>query len=168
MDPLRAEASPKPHLPSQAAPQPTASPLLLRRLRILRLTLRPLLPHPHQPCIAPRLPERHIRILSPLPHLTPLNLPNRLLLPDILHRQHLPQVLDDLTVLLLRGLDLFFRRVQRLVLARFPREEDQARAVGLEALHVGGEAFGGEVGAAGVDGDADCGGQFAGDAGFLL
>ena len=151
MLPLRIEASPLQHLPEEAAPQPTAFPLLLRRLRILRLSLRPLLSHTHEPCIGPRLPEQHIGILGPLAHLTPLHLPNRLLLADILHRQHLPQVLDNLTVLLLGGLDLFFRRVQRLVLARFSREEDQAGAVGLEALHVGGEAFGGEVGAAGVD-----------------
>ena len=54
------------------------------------------------------------------------------------------------------------------MLARFTREEDQAGAVGFEALDVGGEAFGGEVGAAGVDRDTDCGGQFAGDAGLLL
>ena len=71
-------------------------------------------------------------------------------------------------MLLLRGLDLRLRGVQRLVLARFAREEDQARAIGLQALDVGGQAFGGEVGAARVDGDADCRGEFAGDAGLLL
>jgi len=39
--------------------------------------------------------------------------------------------------------------------------------VGLEALDVGFERFDGEVGAAGINADADCGGEFAGDAGFL-
>lgn len=39
--------------------------------------------------------------------------------------------------------------------------------VGLEALDVGSETFGGEVGAAGVDRDADGEGKFAGNAGFL-
>ena len=53
------------------------------------------------------------------------------------------------------------------MLAGFAREEDQARLVGFEAGDVEGEGF--FVGglAAGVDGDADCGGEFAGDVGFL-
>ena len=53
------------------------------------------------------------------------------------------------------------------MLAGFAGEEDQAGLVGLEALHVEGQGFLIAVEAAGVDGDADCGGEFAGDAGFL-
>ena len=55
-----------------------------------------------------------------------------------------------------------------LVLARFAWEEDQASAVRLEALDVGGEGFGGEIGATGVDADADCGRKLAGNPCFLL
>ena len=47
------------------------------------------------------------------------------------------------------------------------REEDEALAVGFEAGDVGIEGFGGEVGAARVDADADCSGKFAWDACFL-
>jgi hypothetical protein len=53
------------------------------------------------------------------------------------------------------------------VLARFAGEEDQAGLVGLEAGDVEGEGFFGGVAAARVDGDADCGGEVAGDASFL-
>jgi hypothetical protein len=53
------------------------------------------------------------------------------------------------------------------VLAGFAREEDEAALVGFEAGDVGGEGFGGEVLAARVDDNADCGSQFAGDTGFL-
>lgn len=77
-------------------------------------------------------------------------------------------MLDDLAMLLLCRLDILLRSIQRLVLPRFAREEDQARAVGFEALDVHGDGFLGEVGAARVHGDADCGGELAGDVGFLL
>jgi len=53
------------------------------------------------------------------------------------------------------------------VRAGFAGEEDQARVVGFEAGDVCGEGFAGEVLAAVVDRDADCGGQGAGDFGFL-
>ena len=39
--------------------------------------------------------------------------------------------------------------------------------VGFKALDVGGETFCGEVGATGINRDADGGGKFAGNAGFL-
>jgi hypothetical protein len=68
---------------------------------------------------------------------------------------------------LVRALELLLTAVELLVLARAAREEDQALAVGLEACDVVGEGFLGKVLAAVVDGDADCGGEFAGDAGFL-
>lgn len=77
-------------------------------------------------------------------------------------------MLDDLAMLLLCRLDILLRSIQRLVLPRFAREEDQARVVGFEALDVHGDVFLGEVGAARVDGDADCGGELAGYVGFLL
>lgn len=53
------------------------------------------------------------------------------------------------------------------MLAGFAGEEDEARFVGFEAGDVEREGF--FVGglAAGVDGNADCGGEFAGDAGLL-
>ncbi len=53
------------------------------------------------------------------------------------------------------------------MLSGFAGEEDEARFVGFEARDVQGEGF--FVGrlAAGVDGDPDCGGEFAGDVGFL-
>lgn len=54
------------------------------------------------------------------------------------------------------------------MLAGFSWEEDQAGLVGLEAGDVGGERFFGVVCSAGVDCDADCGSEFAGDTGFLL
>ena len=76
-------------------------------------------------------------------------------------------MLDDLATLLLRGLHFFFGRIQSLVLPGFSREEDQALTVGFEARDVQRDGFGGKVRAAGVDGDADCGSEFAGDTGFL-
>ncbi len=62
---------------------------------------------------------------------------------------------------------LFLGAVGFLMLARYAGEQDQKRAVGLEALDVCGEGGGGEVGAAMVDRYADCGSEFAGDASFL-
>lgn len=52
--------------------------------------------------------------------------------------------------------------------AGFAREEDDAGAVVFQASDVQGEGFGGEVGPAGVDADANCGREFTGDAGFLF
>ena len=54
-----------------------------------------------------------------------------------------------------------------LVLSRFLGEIYETLAVGFETGHVCGEGFLGEVGAAGVDADADCGGEVAGDLGLL-
>lgn len=48
------------------------------------------------------------------------------------------------------------------------REEDQAGAVGEEALDISSEGGGGEVSTAGVNANADCWGEFAGDFGFLI
>lgn len=66
------------------------------------------------------------------------------------------------------GLDVRLGRVEFLVLAGFAGEEDEAGFVGLESFNVCGEGFLRVVCSAGVDGDADCGCEFAGDAGFLL
>ena len=80
-------------------------------------------------------------------------------------RQHGTQLPENLV---LRGvLDVGLRGVEFLVLAGFAGEEDQAGLVGFEAGDVEREGF--FVGrlAAGVDGDADRGGEFAGDVGFL-
>lgn len=62
---------------------------------------------------------------------------------------------------------LLLGTVRLLVLAGHAGEQDKARAVGLEALNVGGEGGSGEVGAAVVDRYADCGSKFAGDSSFL-
>ncbi len=59
------------------------------------------------------------------------------------------------------------RGVARFGRLRFLWEEDQAGFVGLQTLDVGGKGFLAEILAAGVDGDADCGSEFAGNAGFL-
>lgn len=48
-------------------------------------------------------------------------------------------------------LDVFLAAVTLLVFSGLAWEKDQARAVGLEALDIHGEGFGGEIGAAGVD-----------------
>lgn len=53
------------------------------------------------------------------------------------------------------------------MLAAAAGEEDQTLAVGLEACDVEGEGFLRQVLAARIDWDADCGGEFAGDVGFL-
>jgi hypothetical protein len=68
---------------------------------------------------------------------------------------------------LVRTLKLILTAVKLLVLARAAREEDKTLAVGLEARDVKGERFLRQVLATGVEGDADGGGEFAGDAGFL-
>lgn len=65
------------------------------------------------------------------------------------------------------GLDILFAAIDLLLLTRAAGEEDQTLAVGLQAGDVGGEGFNREVGTAGVNADADGGGEFAGDAGFL-
>ena len=134
--------------------------------RLLRLALRPLLPHAHQPGIAPRIPQRPIHAPFLLGHLARLDRPDRLDLAPILDWQHGTQSLRGLARVLVRR-DLLLGRVRGLVLAGAAREQDQARLVGFQSLHVHGEGFGREVGATRVHGDADRGGEFAGDAGFL-
>lgn len=90
--------------------------LLLRRSCLVRLGLGPLLPHAHQSRIAPRQPQRTIRVLGSLTHFTPLHLAHGRLPTHILNRQHLAQMLDDLAMLLLRRLDIVLGSIQRLVL----------------------------------------------------
>lgn len=68
----------------------------------------------------------------------------------------------------MEGAHFVRRGVAGFGLARAAGEEDEAGAVGLEALDVGGEGSDGEVGAARVDADTDCWGEFAGDFGFLF
>lgn len=82
------------------------------------------------------------------------------------HTLQATEFADDL-VLVRGALDIALLAVERLVLAGFTREQDQAGFVGGEACDVEGEGFFGGRAAAGVDGDADCGSEFAGDAGFL-
>ena len=65
-------------------------------------------------------------------------------------------------------LDVLLGGIEGLVLAGFAREEDQTGLVGLEAGDVESEGFLRGGLAARVDGDADCGGELAWDAGFLL
>ena len=102
-------------------------PLFLRRRRLIRLRLGPLLPNAHQPRCTPRLPKRPIRILCPLWNLTSLNLPNR----------HVLCWINDGHVLLheasLLGvfLDVFLGGVHFFELARLAGEDDEALAVGL-------------------------------------
>ncbi len=139
------------------------TPLLLRRRRLVRLRLRPLLPHAHQPCLTPRLPKRSVCILCPLWHLTLLNLTNCLFLGWVNHG-HVPL---HKTALLVVFLNVFFGGVHFLELASLAGEENEALAVSLQTGDVCGERFLGEVGATRVDGDTDSGSEGAGDACFL-
>ena len=65
------------------------------------------------------------------------------------------------------SLEVFLGGVHFLVQAGFAGEEDEALPVGLEAGDIGGEGFFREVGAAGVDGDTNGGGEGAGNTCFL-
>ena len=69
---------------------------------------------------------------------------------------------------LARALELLPAAVELLVLTGAAGEQDQTFAVGLEACDVEGEGFLRVVLPTVVDGDADGGGESAGDAGFLL
>ena len=141
--------------------------LLLRRRTLVLLSLGPLLPNPHQPRLAPLVPQHTIRILGPLPHLALLYLPNRTNLALIHNAHRVSHLADHILALAEHGLDRLGVRVVGFLLAGLAREDDEAGLVGLEAGHVGGEGFSRQVAAARVDRDADCGGVFAGDAGFL-
>ena len=59
----------------------TATTLFLRSSRLLRLSLRSLLPHPHQPGLTPRLSQPPIRPFLSLRHLISADLRHRLLSP---------------------------------------------------------------------------------------
>lgn len=72
-----------------------------------------------------------------------------------------------LDVVVLGGLDLLSRGVTLLGGLGLAGEEDNAAAVGLQALDVGGKGLLGEVLAAGVDRDTDGGCELAGDASGL-
>jgi hypothetical protein len=163
------------HLPAEDVRLPTStvalvtSHLLLLRLLSLLLRLLPLLPNPHKPRITPRPPQLRIRILIPLRHIPLLHLLDTKLHARTglnTHPRHSQFANDVLGVL--GGGDVGFLGVEGFVLPGFAGEEDQAGLVGLEAGDVEGEGFFGGGASAGVDGDADCGGEFAGDAGFLL
>lgn len=71
-------------------------------------------------------------------------------------------------VVLADALDLVGAAVEFLVLAALAWEQDQACLVCLQSLDVQGKAFLRCRLAARVDGDADCGCEFAWDAGFLF
>ena len=64
-------------------------------------------------------------------------------------------------------LEVLLARVQFLMLAALAWEEDESCFVGLEALDVCGEGFGGQVLATRVDRDTDRRCKFAGDTSFL-
>jgi hypothetical protein len=72
---------------------------------------------------------------------------------------------NTLTLLSLR--DLLRLRVTLLRLANTAGEQNQAFAVLFKTGNIGLEGFFGEILAAGIDRDADCGRQFAGNAGGL-
>lgn len=78
-------------------------------------------------------------------------------------RQTLLKVRDGL----LGASNLLFGRIALLLLSGLAGEEDEAGTVLLETGNVGGERFGGEVLAAGVDRDTDRGRKLAGDTSFL-
>ena len=140
--------------------------LFLLALRLLRLGLGPLLPHADESRLAPDLPELLVRAaLDVLRHLALFDLREAVLEAEAgVDGQDGGEALD---AVLVRALDVVLAAVEVFVLAGAAGEEDQARAVGLEAGDVEGERLFGQVLAARVEGDADCGGQFAGDAGFL-
>lgn len=131
--------------------------LLLSRSRFFRLGLGPLLPYAHQSRLAPCLPQCPVRILRAFRHVAPIHLADSLLAGDVRNRQRQTGLPRDLAFF---GAfcDLLLGRIEFLVLAVAAGEEDQAGAVGFEALDVHGEGFGGEIGAARVNGDADRGG----------
>lgn len=63
--------------------------------------------------------------------------------------------------------NFFGRCVELLVLAALAGEEDQSALVLLETSDIGGKRFLGDILAAVVDGDADCGSELAGNASLL-
>lgn len=143
--------------------------LFLGRLRLVGLGLRPLFPHTHQPRIAPGITQPPVSPLLAFTHLTSLNLANCLLNGHVLDRHTPGQRSQDLLGRsILVCVDLLLRAVQLLMLSRNAREQDEAGAVSLEALDVGGEGLDGEVLSAMVDGDADGGSQFAGNSSLLF
>ena len=142
--------------------------LFLLRLLSLSLQLIPLLPHPHISRLTPQLPQLPIRRLLALRHLAALDLrePTSQTRSG-LDRERRVDLRDGLGGAVGDCFDVAFGAVEFLVLAGFEGEEDEAGFVGFQAGYVCREGFLGVVAAAGVDADADCGGEFAGDAGFL-
>jgi len=141
------------------------SPLLLLGIRLLSLSLSPLLPHTLQFRLAPCIPQFAVRSLLALGHLTALDLCQpKLSSRTRLDRQHALSMLD---MAVLDLLDLLGAAVALLVLARLAREQDQAAAIGLESCDVELQRFFGGVLATGINRNADCGCEFAGNAGFL-
>ena len=102
--------------------------LFLRSSRLLGLSLRPLLPHPHQSSLTPRLSQPPIRALLSLRHLPSLNLTHSLLPRYILNRQHSMHMLRSL--LLVEFGNFFLAAVGSLMLAGAAGEEDKTLAVG--------------------------------------
>ena len=102
--------------------------LFLRSSRLLGLSLRPLLPHPHQSSLTPRLSQPPIRALLSLRHLPSLDLAHSLLLRYVLDRQHSMHMLRSL--LLVELGNLFLGAVGSLMLAGAAGEEDKTLAVG--------------------------------------
>lgn len=117
---------------SQFAPYQTktVSTLFLRSRSLIRLGLGSLLPHTHQPRLAPRVPQLAISIHSPFSHLAPLDLPDGLLPPLVDNWQHGVNLANGLAVLLVRA-DFVLGGVEFLVLADAAREQDEAGLVGL-------------------------------------
>jgi hypothetical protein len=148
--------------------------LLLLGLLSLLLGLGSLLPRAHVPRLSPQIPQLGVRRLLALGHVSLLHLAEAVLQAHpTVQRQGILDGLGDLAVLVAVGrlrageLDVLLGRVEFLELAGLAGEEDEAGLVGLEALDVEGQGFFVGVLAARVDGDADCGSEFAGDTGFL-
>ena len=140
--------------------------LLLRCRSFIRLGLSPLLPHPHKPGLTSSISQLPVRTLLTRAHLACLDLADSILPGLVDNWQYRVCLAHDFALLVMRC-DLLFRRIRLLVLARAAREDYQTGLIGLEAGHIYGEGFFGKVGTARVDGNADCGGVFARDTGFL-
>lgn len=129
---------------------PIPSHLFLGRSSLISLILRPLLARTRVSGLAPRVPK--------LPVGTSLNGSGDLALLDLGDGNGVDdreRGLGALDVVGLDGRDVGGRGVTLLGLAGLSWEEDEAGAVGLETGDVQGEGLGGEVLAAGVDGDTD-------------
>ena len=82
-------------------------PLLLRRRSFIRLSLSSLLPHTHQPCLAPSIPQLPVRALLTRAHLACLDLADSILPGLIDNWQYRVCLAHDFAFLIMRS-DLLF------------------------------------------------------------